>query len=709
MRRIEGSEYLKRYWSEIVLPGLAREVENPDGAAGRLAFAWRLTRDDVYARAAERNLAKMLAESPPNMLHRADHIISVVTALSWLDGWPGIRSDQMEHAEAAIANMIETMAAHFAGGNFGTLELNRSENWDAQIIAALGIGACFLRRHPRRGQWLKQAEMSAVAWLDRRKGDGGLCEGTINYHLYALSNMCRLAEVLREHERTDLFAHEGLRKMFEFVVYTLAPDGRVPGFNDSERTNFQKRNGSDVLLLKGGLEYQDPMFLWGYRRVRDDFPDYYECFPHVVLYYPDDEKAEAPCRAGSMVFPYVGWVSMRNGWGRDGTHLVLKAGPWGGWHDHFDRSTFELVGKGVALAVDAGCGSYGDRMDWFRRSEAHNLVMVNGRDQCPGDSRIVRFQSSDVADYALADCRRALRGPDGGDAVGYLRQVLYAKRDDWFVFHDTISGAKECEWLLHSRGELTVEGRQALWATAEGVRLSARFLDPKVAIARKSGQASDLERLVWNQAADKVDYISAKPCGSESEFIVLLEPLLPKRECVRVETVDIEGGYFRIHSGPQTTHLRVMRGGRTECRGELEFKGVAALIAVQEGRWRELALVGATHARLDGELLFDSPEPADIALERNGENALTGKLRVRGELFEVPILTCDGYAASIFQERSSPGNVEVAIGLPRPPREIFLSGKPVSFRCVPGENAVRFFVETIGEEYSLAINGENAH
>ena len=706
--RLERSDYLRAYWQQTVQPELRREAEatlasqgtSRSGTATRLAFAWQLTNEDLYAQAACQRLEPLCGEAPTSMLSTGSRLVQLATVLSWLGNWPGLNEARVTRAEKLIADMAEAALRHFRWLPYGRLELNRGENWDAQVLAGLGIGACFLKEHPRSEEWLNQVESSTEAWLDRRQGDGALCEGTINYHLYSLWNMTHLADVLREHGRRDFFQHDGLRKMFEFLVYTLAPDGRVPGFNDSERTNLQKRNSSDTLLLKGAAEYGDPMYLWAYQRVREDLPDYYECFPYVLLYYPDRREAAPPSGCASRVFPHIGWVSLRSGWDRDSTHLVMKAGPWGGWHDHLDRSTFELVGKGVPLAVDAGCGSYADRMDWFRRTESHNVVLIDGQNQCAGHGRILRSFLSDVADYAVVDCRRALLRPDGGSSRGYLRHVLYDKRSDWFLFRDSISGAESCQWLLHSRGELETVGQRAIWTTEEGVRLSARFLMPDVAIRAKSGPASFLTEY----GADPVDvqYIAAEPRSSDFEFAVLLEPLAAGQQPIRLEAID-RGGRYVFHTQYGTSYVNLMSQGHEEPGAELQLDGVAALVNTRSGRLDRLFMAGATRAGFRGQSLFETTSRTDVALQGFDGDELTGQLHVWGELKEKPVLTCDGLAASIFEERSSATVTEVKLHVPWEPSEVLLDESPVRFSFDRGEGAALFDVDGTGPALSLSI------
>ncbi|MBI2193789.1 MAG: alginate lyase family protein [Planctomycetes bacterium] len=716
LERLKLCAFLRDYWRERVLLGLAEELshhapgqtmsvtEGRAGATLRMALGWKMTQDDRYARAAWGNLVGPLQGVPTGMLSMGGRTIELATALSWLEDWPGVEEGPATRARTRIAEMTEAMFQYFNPPPFGTLHLNRGENWDAQILAALGIGASCLHDHPRSAAWLAQAEMSAAEWLGRRAGDGGLCEGSLNYHLYALWNMTQLADVLREFGRTDLFAQPGLRKMFEFLVYTLAPDGRVPGFNDSERTNLHKRNAQDTLLLKAASEYGDPMFLWAYQRVRADFPVYYECFPYVLLHYPEGEASGPPDGVDSMAFPHVGWVSMRNGWDRRSTHLVLKAGPWGGWHDHLDRSTFELVGRGVPLAVDTGCGSYEDRMDWFRRTESHNVVLIDGRDQFPLGGRIVRFFSSAVADYAAVDCRRALMQRDGGMGTGYLRQVLYDKLKDRFIFLDRITGATRCTWLLHGRGDLVIGEQQGVWTTREGVRLSARFLSPRVALDKNLGPASGVD--AYAGPPEELAYLTAVPAGTETSFVVLLETLAGGEEACRAEAMNPAGSTLRLWSGEETTHVQWGSSSSDEQPGDLRLNGAAACVGSQGSRLRRLALIGTTRADFAGRTLFESPSAADLSLGGCDRNRLEGKIHVWGELAEMPILTCDGLAASIFREVNKAGRVEVSAFVPWRPARVLVGGRSVPFSYVKDSALLSWEIEAIGTEFSLVIMGQ---
>lgn len=110
--RIETSDYLRGYWNQIVLPGLEAELtKDPPGSPVRMAFAWRMTGQEVYAQAAWKALSGSLQNNPTNMLHKGSRIIELATALSWLKDSPGASDDSIARAEELMADIVETTFA----------------------------------------------------------------------------------------------------------------------------------------------------------------------------------------------------------------------------------------------------------------------------------------------------------------------------------------------------------------------------------------------------------------------------------------------------------------------------------------------------------------------------------------------------------------------------------------------------------------------
>ena len=77
---------------------------------------------------------------------------------------------------------------------------------------------------------------------------------------------------------------------------------------------------------------------------------------------------------------------LRSSWAKDATMLGVKSGfTWN--HAHADAGSFVLYHKGKNLLIDGGDCSYGlpEYSKYFVRSEAHNVMLFNGKAQDPQD------------------------------------------------------------------------------------------------------------------------------------------------------------------------------------------------------------------------------------------------------------------------------------------------------------------------------------
>lgn len=116
-------------------------------------------------------------------------------------------------------------------------------------------------------------------------------------------------------------------------------------------------------------------------------------------------------RPQSAVFPVAGIATLRAPSG-DLTEIV-KFGPWGGSHGHFDKLNEVLFAKGVVMSVDPGTQRYGvpTHLTWDRMTVAHNTVGVDERAQTPATGRLISWQSEPDFTAVTADA-----GPAYADA-----------------------------------------------------------------------------------------------------------------------------------------------------------------------------------------------------------------------------------------------------------------------------------------------------
>ncbi len=96
--------------------------------------------------------------------------------------------------------------------------------------------------------------------------------------------------------------------------------------------------------------------------------------------------------------------------------MVLKAGPQGFWHCQPDNGTFELWHRGRNFFPDSGSYVYGGdsavlaQRNWFRQTQVHNTLTLDGRNLEHTDSKCLRWETDD-ATHIVTVGNPLLRGP----------------------------------------------------------------------------------------------------------------------------------------------------------------------------------------------------------------------------------------------------------------------------------------------------------
>jgi hypothetical protein len=192
------------------------------------------------------------------------------------------------------------------------------------------------------------------------------------------------------------------------------------------------------------------------------------------------------------VFPDAGYVVVRSGWEPDAHQLIFDAGPLGcavsGGHGHADLLSLQCSGFGEPYLVDAGTYCYTQDPAWrdyFRSTEAHSTVMVDGVSQATAagpfawqtrpQARLRRWQSTPAFDFADAEHDAYRRLPD---PVIHRRRVVFVKPRYWVVVDDLRGAAEHRVELRFQFAPMVVTVDPTLWARAHGVRGHELFIRP---------------------------------------------------------------------------------------------------------------------------------------------------------------------------------------------------------------------------------------
>ena len=416
-----------------------------------LAKAYYATDDEKYAREFVAELGSWIHDCPVPLdkvqnepLSRWRTIEAGIRAgNTWPEIFPRILAAK-SFDDAALVQMLKSFVDHaeylmkfHTGGNWLTMEANGLYN----------VGALFPE--------FKDAKLwrdTAIERLDHELDfqvypDGAQIELAPGYHGVALRSF--LGPVM-------LIAATGfqppkdylpkLERMFNYLLFSMQPDGRTPPLNDSGAVSIGK-------IMEQGAEFF-PM--------REDF-----------RWAATKGKQGRPPAETSHVFPYAGQFIMRSAWDAQACWLCMDGGPFGYGHQHEDKLSVILTAYGQPLLVEGGTYTY-DASEWRHyvvSSRAHNLVLVDGLEQNrrhePKNTYVVTnplpqvWESNDVFDHAASRYDEGW-GPRSLRLVAQTRHVFFLKPDLFIVADELESRDAQphnCEALFHlNASDVAVDG-----------------------------------------------------------------------------------------------------------------------------------------------------------------------------------------------------------------------------------------------------------
>ncbi len=453
-----------------------------------LAKAYWVTLDKRYAAEIVALAQNWIADSPPLMLssgnspyHHAWETLN--TAIRAADSWPDAlfrTADAPAWTPEALCTFLKSLVHHARH----LMRWPSRANWlteESKAIATVGI---LFPEFKEAETWRRTGIARLYQQMDEEVyPDGFENELALGYGLWVLSNYADVLELaVRNDRRAEIPAdyQSRLERMYNYVLYAMAPSGRVHGFNDSWSANPQA-------ILKQGFAYfpQRQDFLWGATR---------------------GAQGRMP-EETSYAFPYSGHYALRSGWDRDARLLFFDAGPFGSGHQHEDKLTFFMDAHGREWITEGGVYMY-DASRWRRyvlSTRAHNTVRVDGQDQnrrAVRDSYVLPYPFQPLPnpwisraefDY-VAGVYDEGYGPKGAIRARHGREIVFVKPDYWVIV-DTLdadsNAARDWETIFHiNAGDATAEGTH-VWATADGKRLDLFGVGPDLTLKVVQGLSEE--------------------------------------------------------------------------------------------------------------------------------------------------------------------------------------------------------------------------
>ena len=392
--------------------------------------------------------------------------------------------------------------------------------------------------------------------------DGLWIEGTWGYQFYALGALTQLA-AMAQCNGTNLWSEEPrLEALLKSPFQMMLPDGTLPPFNDSRVVSIYDQAALyeypfavthdpefAAVIMHGDHPRADAEglpFGGGDRGGRSN---------RNALLFGAPRVANTPMPAvGNSLFPNAGYARLHAATG-DLTE-VIKFGPHGAGHGHFDKLGEVIYAHGGMMSVDPGTQFYGvaSHDTWDRSTVAHNTVVVDERSQDKATGKLIQWQEDPGFTVAEADAGPVYAG------ISLRRKVIMTPR--YIVEITTAIGVDGEEhtfdWVYHNFGqqELSLaskpwsgftahDGYQHLtgnqmsepaedWQDTFRIRAGGGLVDRGMHLWMLPDVKSDGTRGLktqvvsgWGLGPDlkiPVPYVLARRRGQCAQFVALMEP-----------------------------------------------------------------------------------------------------------------------------------------------------------------------------------------
>lgn len=359
--------------------------ERPSQDLPGLALSYLLSGDESLAR---RALDELRADRPTGLKGSSRYVryLNRSLAFDWLYGYAGfdaalkdaVAADLLAGAEEMLAlpSLLDPAQASYHNHTVRELALAVFS-----LVAIEGHPSVEARAAPLRAHAWRAFDniLEQTSLVDP---EGAYHEST-DYMRITWAPLAMMAEVRRTatgQDPTDRFSV--FRSMGPTYLYKVLPDGSEARDDDDEFPHLDARD--NVVLGYAVHRFKDRHAAWLLRQ-RAWLP---EEWANPVLEFLWNDPTVTPSDPATTteadlprarLFPGVGHLVLRDGFGPDSTWIQLACGPYFAKHDHLDAAHFVIYRKGY-LAIDSGA-DYTDTesphyLNYYRRSVAHNTLLV---------------------------------------------------------------------------------------------------------------------------------------------------------------------------------------------------------------------------------------------------------------------------------------------------------------------------------------------
>ena len=424
----------------------------------RLGQAYCLTGEPRFSHVFANYLGYWMEDNPPKLginwassLEVAFRSISWLWALELFKSSPGLTSDLLKLA----LKYLYLSARHLE--SYLSTYFSPNTHLTGEALGLFYLGT-LLPEFKEAKRWQETGSRILIEALPVHvQEDGVYFEQSSYYHRYTTDFYIHF----RQLARANGFAlpnevDKALTLLLDHLMYITRPDGTTPLFGDDDGGRLMpldQRPPNDfratlatgsVLFNRGDLKFvagdatEELVWLLGVDGLRQF----------------DLIEARAPVKL-SQSFANGGYFVARDGWSESSTYLLFDCGPHGALncgHAHADALAIDLAVNGQTMLVDAGTYTYTgskELRDWFRSSQAHNTVTIDGESSSipEGTFSWKTKAACTLKAWITTDRFDFVSGTHDGykrlaDPVTVTRSILFLK-GDYFILLDGFKSTAE--------------------------------------------------------------------------------------------------------------------------------------------------------------------------------------------------------------------------------------------------------------------------
>jgi len=370
-------------------------------------------------------------------------------------------------------------------------------NWWSAVVFEAGIASlAVMNEIPEAKDWAEEVMQSSKEWfafagsvLENKiasfDSDGGFYE-SVSYTNYGLSEylLFRLAYTNALHA-VKMPYDDMLQKTVDWFINACYPNSkRLMSLNFGDSNDFANGDRPAKLMIALGMAKERYYWYLNHTEASHVNEDMHITTPLGLLYQPGHSTVlKEPGIPPSAIYHDIGWGMLRSSWDKDATLLGVKCGyTWN--HSHADAGSFVLYHKGQNLLIDGGDVNYAlpEYSGYYVRSEAHNVMLFNGKAQDPQDEyyavknpgHLYNLVDGGNLKYMLADAQ----GPTSRFFLRNYRNFLWIGNVILIIDDIKTYEAGKFEFLLHFQDTAIKKGPD-IEVSKEGASILFRPLFPE--------------------------------------------------------------------------------------------------------------------------------------------------------------------------------------------------------------------------------------